>query len=81
MQWTESNILPATCRPTDPAMLPQIIEQRYSSFECFDVLAHSRLFASEAQRRRDRLGVPRQRWWANGLFSQTQGPEEFKNRS
>ena len=41
MQRTEANILPATCRPTDPAVLLQIIEQRYPSFECFDVLAHS----------------------------------------
>jgi hypothetical protein len=30
-----------TCRPTNPAVLLQIIEQRYPSFECFDVLAHS----------------------------------------
>jgi hypothetical protein len=41
MQRTESNLLPATCRPTDPAVLLQIIEQRYPRFECFDVLAHS----------------------------------------
>jgi hypothetical protein len=41
MQGTESDILPATCRPTDPAVLLQIIEQPYPSFECFEVLAHS----------------------------------------
>ena len=41
MQRTESYILPATCRPTDPAVLLQILEQRYPSFEFFDVLAHS----------------------------------------
>jgi len=81
MQGTESNILPATCRPTDPAVLPQIIEQRYPSLECFDVLAHSAFFASEAQRKRDLPAFPGKDGGRTDLFSQTQRQEEFKNRS
>jgi len=41
MQWTEPNILPATHWSPRPVVLPQIFEQRYPWFECFDVLAHS----------------------------------------
>jgi hypothetical protein len=81
MQRTESNILPATCRPTNPAVLLQIIEQRYPSFECFDVFAHSPFSPP-----RPTIGEIYRRFQARMVgerifFSQTQRPEEFKNWS
>jgi hypothetical protein len=49
MQWTESNELGAESdRPGGPALLPQIIEQRQTLFQFFDILAHGAVFPLEA---------------------------------
>jgi hypothetical protein len=43
---------------TSPVMLPQILNQRQSPLECFDVFAHNAFFASGAQRRPVTLPIP-----------------------
>ena len=49
MQWTESNELGAESdRPGGPTLLPQIIEQRQTLFQFFDILAHGAVFPLEA---------------------------------
>ena len=49
MQRTESNELGAASdRPGGPTLLPQIIEQRQTLFEFFDILAHGAVFPLDA---------------------------------
>src|SRR6266481_1665504 len=49
MQWTESNEFGAESdRPGGPTLLPQIIEQRQTLFQFFDILAHGAVFPLEA---------------------------------
>jgi hypothetical protein len=49
MQRTESNELGAESdRPGGPTLLPQIIEQRHTLFQFFDILAHGAVFPLEA---------------------------------
>ncbi len=49
MQWAESNELGAESdRPGGPTLLPQIIEQRQTLFQFFDILAHGAVFPLEA---------------------------------
>jgi len=53
MQRTEADELGAvTCRPRNPVLLSQIIEQRQTLFEFFEVLAHGAVLPSESERRR-----------------------------
>ena len=48
MQWTESNEFGAESdRPGGPTLLPQIIEQRKTLFQFFDVLAHGAVLPLE----------------------------------
>lgn len=54
MQWAESNELgPESDRPGGPTLLPQIIEQRQTLFQFFDILAHGAVFPLEARVGRD----------------------------
>src|SRR5208283_4709461 len=49
MQWAESNELgPESDRPGGPTLLLQIIEQRQTLFQLFDILAHGAVFPLEA---------------------------------
>jgi hypothetical protein len=49
MQGTESDELRAESdRPSGPTLLPQIIEQRQTLFQFFDILAHGAVFPLEA---------------------------------
>ena len=50
VQGTESDELGAVCgRPSDPILLPEIIEQRKMLFQFFDVLAQRRLLPLKAK--------------------------------
>ena len=51
VQRTESDELRTARRPGGPVMFSQIVQQRQSPLECFDVFAHNAFFASGAQRR------------------------------
>ncbi len=81
MQGTESDELVAVSgRPGDPILLPQIIEQRKTLFQFFDVLAHDAVLPLEAS-----VGDCCQHFQARmvggEIFSETQGPENLQNRS
>ena len=81
MQWTESNEFGAESdRPGGPTLLPQIIEQRKTLFQFFDVLAHGAVLPLEVN-----VGEGGQhsqaRMVGRELFSETQGPENLQNRS
>ena len=69
MQRTESDELGAvTGGSGDPILLPQIIEQRQTLSEFFEVLAHGALFASGAERRRKPSTFPgKDGGWRNFL--------------
>jgi hypothetical protein len=43
---------------TNPVMLMQILNQRRSPLECFDVFTHGTFFASGAQRRTTMPAIP-----------------------
>jgi hypothetical protein len=59
VQGTESDELRAmTSRPSNPVLLPQIIEQRQALFEFFEVLTHGAVFASGRERTRRRPAFP-----------------------
>jgi hypothetical protein len=65
VQRTETDELGAlTGRPSDPILLPQILEQRQALFEFFDILAHGVVLPPEANVRRRAASIPRQGWWA-----------------
>jgi hypothetical protein len=59
VQGTESNELGAVaCRPGSPILLPQVIEQRKSLFQLFEILAHGAVLAPGDERRRRRPVFP-----------------------
>ena len=71
VQRTESDELGAlTGGPAAPILLPQIIEQRKTLFEFFQILAHGAVLASGDERRRRSAAIPRQGWWGEEKFSQ-----------
>ena len=81
MQGTESDELGAVSGgPGDPILLPQIIEQRKTLFQFFDVLAHGAVSPLEAN-----VGEGHQHFQARmvggEIFSESQGPENLQNRS
>jgi len=81
MQGTESDELGAVSGgPGDPILLPQVIEQRKTLFQFFDVLTHGAVFPLEAN-----VGESRQHFQARmvggEIFSEPQGPENLQNRS
>lgn len=81
MQRTESNELGAESdRPGGPTLLPQIIEQRQTLFQVFDILAHGAVFPLEAN-----VGEGGQHFQARMVggrnFSEPQGPENLQNRN
>jgi hypothetical protein len=66
--------------PGDPILLPQIIKQRKTLFQFFDVLAHNAVLPLEANVREG--GQHSQARMVGGeIFSETQGPENLQNRS
>ena len=81
MQWTESNELGAESdRPGGPTLLLQIIEQRQTLFQFFDILAHGAVFPLEAN-----VGEGGQHFQARMVggrnFSEPQGPKNLQNRN
>jgi len=81
MKGTESDELGAVRGgPSDPILLPQIIEQRKALFQFFDVLAHNAILPLEAS-----VGDCCQHFQARmvggEIFSEPQGPENLQNRS
>src|SRR5260370_11511853 len=81
MKGTESDDLGAESdRSGDPMLLPQIIEQRKTLFQFFDVLAHSAVLPLEVN-----VGESRQysqaRMVGSENFSETQGPKNLQNRN
>jgi hypothetical protein len=81
MQRTESNELGAESdRPGGPTLLPQIIEQRQTLFQFFDILAHGAVFPLEANVGEGGLHF-QARMVGGEIFSETQGPENLQNRS
>jgi len=81
MKGTESDELGAESdRSGDPMLLPQIIEQRKTLFQFFDVLAHSAVLPLEVN-----VGESRQysqaRMVGSENFSETQGPKNLQNRN
>ena len=59
MQGTESNELGAVaCRPAAPILLSQVIEQRKSLFESFEILAHGCVLAPGDERRGSQRAFP-----------------------
>jgi hypothetical protein len=81
MQGTESDELGAVSGgPVGPILLPQIIEQRKTLFQFFDVLAHGAVLPLEAN-----VGEGSEHFQARmvggEIFSETQGPENLQNRS
>ncbi len=81
MQWAESNEFGAESdRPGGPTLLPQIIEQRQTLFQFFDILAHGAVFPLEAN-----VGEGGQHFQARMVggrnFSEPQGPENLQNRN
>ncbi len=81
MQRTESNELGAESdRPGGPTLLPQIIEQRQTLFQFFDILAHGAVFPLEAN-----VGEGGQHSQARMVggrnFSEPQGPKNLQDLS
>jgi len=59
MQGTKSNELGTLPRPpADPILLPQVIEQRKSSFELLEILAYGAVLALGEETRRRRAAFP-----------------------
>jgi hypothetical protein len=69
-----------TDRPGNPVLLLQVIEQRKALFQFFDVLAHDAVLPLEAS-----VGDSCQHFQARmvggEIFSESQGPENLRNRS
>jgi hypothetical protein len=80
VQGTEADELRTmTGRSRDPVLLPQIIEQRNTLFEFFEILAHGTL---PLDANLDQGGQRSQaRMVGETIFSATQGPEGLQNRS
>ena len=82
VQGTESHELePLTRWPTDPILLSQEIEQRKSSFEWFEILAHGAVFASGDQPKKKGAAFPGKDGGGARNFSETQRPEHLQKGS
>jgi hypothetical protein len=67
--------------PGDPLLLPQIIEQRKTLFQFFEVLAHGTVLPLEANVGEGGPAFPGKDGGEGENFSETQGPENLQNRS
>ncbi len=82
VQRAESDKLGAVaCGPSGPVLLPQVIEQRKSLFELFEILAHGAVLSPETS-----VGEGGQHSQARMVgetenFSETQRPENLQNLS
>jgi hypothetical protein len=82
VQGTESHELGALTRgPADPILLPQVIEQRKSLFELFEILAHGAVFASGDEPKRKGAAFPGKDGGGIENLSETERPENLQNRS
>ena len=82
VQGTESHELGALTRqPAGPILLSQVIEQRKSLFELFEILAHGAVFASGDEPKRKGAAFPGKDGGETENFSETQRPENLQNRS
>jgi len=82
VQGTESHELGAlTCWSAGPILLSQVIEQRKSLFELFEILAHGAFFASGDEPKRKGAAFPGKDGGEAKNFSKTQRPEDLQKRS
>ena len=82
VQGTESHELGALTRwPAGPILLSQVIEQRKSLFELFEILAHGAFFASADEPKRKGAAFPGEDGGGIENPSETQRPENLQDRS
>ncbi len=82
VQGTESHELGALTRwPAGPILLSQVIEQRKSLFELFEILAHGAFFASGDEPKRKGAAFPGKDGGGAKNFSETQRPEDLQKGS
>jgi hypothetical protein len=82
VQGTESHELGTlTCWSARPILLSQVIEQRESLFELFQILAHGAVFASGDEPKSKGAAFPGKDGGRTENSSETQRPENLQNRS
>jgi hypothetical protein len=72
---------PLTRWPASPILLSQEIEQRKSSFELFEILAHGAVFASGHEPKRKGAAFLGKDGGGIENLSETERPENLQNRS